>query len=230
MKKKISICGIDCSECPAYEATLSNDVKAKKQVALEWTNDKCVLEAGDIECRGCLISDWKVTHNCETRKCCISKGHTSCAYCDEYPCEKYKDSSKNLDKINEAFKLASESEVAYLSYVDEEGYPITIAMLSMGVEELSSIWFIANAGSKKIGKITKNSKASVCYSNNNIYQGLTLVGDLEIITDEESKKKFWKDSFEVYYSKDVDNPDYCVLKFSAKWASYHRGGLFEFYI
>jgi len=37
MKKMISHCGLICSDCNAYKATVNNDDKLKAQTAEEWS-------------------------------------------------------------------------------------------------------------------------------------------------------------------------------------------------
>lgn len=54
MKTMVAYCGINCSECPAYIATQTNDDTKRKQVAEEWQkvfNPNIKPEA--INCDGC---------------------------------------------------------------------------------------------------------------------------------------------------------------------------------
>ena len=43
-----------------------------------------------------------------------------------------------------------------------------------------------------------------------------LKGKMSVLTDAATKKRIWKDDDEMYYSKGVSDPDYCVLKFRAQ--------------
>lgn len=53
--------------------------------------------------------------------------------------------------------------------------------------------------------------------------GLMLVGTMEVLTDHDSKAMLWKPKDVMYYPKGVDDPDYCVLKFTAQRANYYHG-------
>jgi general stress protein 26 len=48
-----------------------------------------------------------------------------------------------------------------------------------------------------------------------------LKGTMEVLKDSKSKKMIWKDGDEIYYSKGVIDPDYCVLKFTAQDGRYY---------
>ena len=43
-----------------------------------------------------------------------------------------------------------------------------------------------------------------------------LKGTMEVLTDNKSKEMIWQEGDTIYYSKGVTDPDYCVLKFTAK--------------
>jgi general stress protein 26 len=48
-----------------------------------------------------------------------------------------------------------------------------------------------------------------------------LVGTMEVLTDDESKKMIWRPGDEMYYPGGVSDPDYCVLKFTAREGRYY---------
>jgi general stress protein 26 len=43
-----------------------------------------------------------------------------------------------------------------------------------------------------------------------------LTGTMEVITDQATKDMIWRKSDTVFYKGGVTDPDYCVLKFTAK--------------
>lgn len=108
MKKLIAYCGIDCSECPAYLATQSGDIKTIRKVAKEWSSDSMTFEPEEIRCEGCnqdgIVFIW--CRECPIRSCCRGKGYENCAYCEDYDCdnlkmtfEKTPSAKKRLDEI-----------------------------------------------------------------------------------------------------------------------------------
>ena len=116
MEKMIAVCGIKCSECPAFLATQENDDLKRKEVAEQWSKEyQAEFKAEDINCDGChsvtgrLFSNCKV---CEIRKCCQEKDLKNCAYCNEYSCPKLSQfflmvpqGKAVLDKIKEGLSL-----------------------------------------------------------------------------------------------------------------------------
>ncbi len=90
MKEIIAFCGIVCSECPAYKATITNDDDLRRETAKKWTSDEFPIAAEHINCYGCTISGQKLMEfcsACKVRCCGLEKGVKNCAYCEEYACE-----------------------------------------------------------------------------------------------------------------------------------------------
>ena len=56
---------------------------------------------------------------------------------------------------------------------------------------------------------------------------VTLLGKIEIIEDMEVKKALWQDWFICHFPKGVNDPEYCVLKFSANEATFWIDSRFE---
>jgi general stress protein 26 len=49
-----------------------------------------------------------------------------------------------------------------------------------------------------------------------------LEGTIEILNDENNKKMIWKNSFKsIYKNGGIIDPDYCVIKFTAKTGRYY---------
>jgi hypothetical protein len=91
MEKQIAYCGIVCTDCDAYIATMTNDDKKRKEVAEKWTKEyKTDVKPEDINCVGCIPTEGKHIHQCfvcKVRKCGQEKGVINCAYCDDYACD-----------------------------------------------------------------------------------------------------------------------------------------------
>lgn len=110
MGEMISVCGLLCHMCGAYQATKANDDEKRKEVAKLWSKEyKTDIKPEDIHCNGCL-SDGETVFQyctvCEIRKCGKEKGVLNCAYCEAYACEKLEkffgmvpDAKKRLDGV-----------------------------------------------------------------------------------------------------------------------------------
>jgi len=53
--------------------------------------------------------------------------------------------------------------------------------------------------------------------------GLMLIGVVEVLQDEESRKKLWFDGCEKYYPGGINDPDYSVLCFTAEKGNFYHG-------
>lgn len=113
MEKMIAVCGLVCTECPAFIATQKEDDNERKKVAEQWSKEfKVELKPEDINCDGCVADSERLfshTKVCEIRKCGLDKKVANCAYCDEYACEKLTDFFKmapeaksNLDEVRKS--------------------------------------------------------------------------------------------------------------------------------
>lgn len=89
MSNRFGYCGMDCSKCPVYLATINNNDDSKKEIAEEWSKTyKEFLEkdmkSEDIHCLGCKIKNQHLfigCQICDIRKCCSVKGLESCREC-----------------------------------------------------------------------------------------------------------------------------------------------------
>ena len=92
MKKNIAACGLDCSECEAFIATMNGDDKARAEIALKWSEiygGKCLPE--DCICEGCMADGLLSTahaNTCEIRRCATERGIQHCGLCEDFACEK----------------------------------------------------------------------------------------------------------------------------------------------
>ncbi len=87
----IAKCGINCSECTAYKATIANSDDLRKQTAEEWSKMfGAAIAPESINCLGCQDRETLFSHCrvCGIRSCAGDRGYTTCAECPDYGCEK----------------------------------------------------------------------------------------------------------------------------------------------
>ncbi len=86
----IGYCGLNCTQCEAYVATLHDDDALRAKVAEEWSKMyNAALKPADINCTGCQSAGPKTyhcEHLCEIRKCATKRSFSTCADCGDYPC------------------------------------------------------------------------------------------------------------------------------------------------
>ena len=88
MDVMIGYCGYNCHLCAAR----SDDPAVRQKLVDGWRkffgHENYTVE--NVKCDGCL-SDGRVADQvCKARPCAQEKGIESCAYCDEFPCDKMK--------------------------------------------------------------------------------------------------------------------------------------------
>ncbi|OGO43155.1 MAG: general stress protein 26 [Chloroflexi bacterium RBG_16_58_8] len=123
----------------------------------------------------------------------------------------------------EGLQLVESSKICLLGTNAEGGFPNIKAMLNLKHEGLEKVWFSTNTSSRRVQQIMKDSRACVYYVDETNFKGLMLVGTIKIMQDLESRKMLWAEGAEVYYPQGVEDSDYSVLCFSAKWGNYYQG-------
>lgn len=129
-------------------------------------------------------------------------------------------SNLELEKLSKV--LISRSNEAFVGSVDSSGFPNVKGMLKIKTEELRTFWFCTNTPAMRVQQFKENPKACVYFADTAKYEGLMLIGEMEILTDYETRKEMWREGFEIYYPKGIDDPYYCVLKFTAHSARYYN--------
>ena len=119
--------------------------------------------------------------------------------------------------------LRNNSNIAYVASVNEGGYPLVKAMLVLEHDSMAVQYFSTNTSSKRVRQFKNNPKASVYYCNEAQLKGALFTGTMKVCTDHETKAFLWREGFEMYYPKGVDDEDYCVLRFTADMVNYYHG-------
>lgn len=127
-----------------------------------------------------------------------------------------------MDKA-QIFNFIAEQKTAFIASVDGQGYPVIRAMLAPRKIDGNDIYFSTNTSSNKIKQFSANGKACVYFYKRGRfkYQGLSIIGEMQICTDQPTKDTVWKFGDSLFYKQGASDPDYCVLKFTCKSAEYY---------
>ena len=119
-------------------------------------------------------------------------------------------------------KMIDKAGLSFIAYVDDEGYPITKAMLKPREREgIKTIWFSTNTSSNKVKCFKKDGRASVYFVDKRFFRGVSLIGTVEVLETPEAKERIWRMGDTMFYKEGVTDPDYCVLKFTAFKGRYY---------
>lgn len=129
-----------------------------------------------------------------------------------------------MKTAEQIFAFIRRQKVALIASVDDEGFPNMKAMLMPRKMDGSCFYFSTNTSSMRVAQYRKNPKASVYFFHKGRfrYEGVMLLGVIEVLEDEQAKKEIWRTGDTLFYKKGVSDPDYCVLKFTAAKGRHYR--------
>ena len=113
--------------------------------------------------------------------------------------------------------LIDKQSVSFISSIDDEGFPNTKAMLPPRKREgIITFYFTTNTSSMRVAQYRKRTNACIYFCDQRFFHGVMLRGTMEVLEDDVSKQMIWQEGDTMYYPKGVTDPDYCVLKFTAR--------------
>lgn len=118
--------------------------------------------------------------------------------------------------------LIDKQGVAFISSIDEEGFPNTKAMLPPRKREgIHTFYFTTNTSSMRVSQYRVNPNACIYFCDKRFFRGVMLIGSVQVLEDSESKEMIWREGDTMYYPGGVTDPDYCVLKVTVTKGRYY---------
>jgi hypothetical protein len=113
----MSVCGVLCSECPAFGGAAKGLAHQRRTVEA-WRRIYGLSETPRrITCGGCLGPDEELFHtsrNCAARRCCRRKVLSSCAQCPREACSDLERAQSVWDEVpQEEARLSAADFAAY---------------------------------------------------------------------------------------------------------------------
>lgn len=121
-------------------------------------------------------------------------------------------------------KFIKKRKVSFICSVDENGCSNVKAMLKpRKMNGLKEFYLSTNTSSLRVKQFKNNSNASIYFYHKGFikYTGVMLVGKMEVLADQETKNMIWRKGDTIFCKKGVTDPDYCVLKFTARSGRYY---------
>lgn len=113
--------------------------------------------------------------------------------------------------------LIDKQSVVIISSVDSDGYPNTKAMLAPRRREgIRVFYFHTNTSSMRVSQYKVNPHACLYFYDKRFFRGAMLTGTMEVLEGSMYKEMLWQEGDTMYYPKGITDPDYCVLRFTAK--------------
>lgn len=117
-----------------------------------------------------------------------------------------------------AAKMLADAQVITLASIDENGYPRPVAMAKLKNEE-GTLYVSTGTTSAKTKHFLTNPKAGVSIVSGG--DSVVYTGMIEIVTDQAVKRALWADWMLAHFPGGVEDPEYCVLKFTPNSATYY---------
>lgn len=111
---------------------------------------------------------------------------------------------------------------AYVGSVDADGYPQIKAMFVPEHGDLRTQYFSTNTSALRTQQFLREPRACVYYCDAKGVRGALFTGTMRVCTDHGHKALLWNEGDEMYYPGGVDDPDYCVLEFTAESVRYYH--------
>lgn len=131
--------------------------------------------------------------------------------------------------MEKAENLLSRCRVCTVASVSEKGYPRICVLMPLKTKGIKEFWFSTGASGTKVRHFKNNAKAGVTFFDGG--DSVTLTGDMEIVTDSKVKDALWEKWGEFlgrhFPDGGKDDPEYCVIHFTANETTAYIDGAFE---
>ncbi|MCX5897121.1 MAG: pyridoxamine 5'-phosphate oxidase family protein [Proteobacteria bacterium] len=100
--------------------------------------------------------------------------------------------------------------------IDENGIPKGRMMENLPLKEDLVFYFATGAQSNKLKEIKKNPSASVFVYRPADHSSVSALGKAEIVTDDATRKQYWKEKWTAYWKTGPTDPAYVLIRIVPK--------------
>lgn len=118
-----------------------------------------------------------------------------------------------MEIIKKSAELLENCAEITLSSINENGYPRTCVLSKTKSDSIKKLWCATGLSGTKTKHFNTNPKASVCFWKDG--NSVTLIGNVIVRTDRQIREEMWLDWFMDHFPGGIDDPNYCILEFSA---------------
>lgn len=114
-------------------------------------------------------------------------------------------------RLKQLERFIDKRKVSFIGSVDENGFPNIKAMLKPRQHNgLREFYFSTNASTIRTQQYLQNPNASIYFYRKGLikYEGVMLIGEMEVLTDQETKNKLWQKGDSLFYRGGKTDPDY----------------------
>ena len=118
--------------------------------------------------------------------------------------------------------LIDRSLFADLGYIGEDGKPAIRRVFCVWHRGIGGHLISTNTSSGHVKALSGRPDACLYFSDSETFEGICLTGRAVPTRDKAYRKLLWNDGDEKYYPLGMDDPDYCVIGFTAEKGAYYR--------
>lgn len=117
-----------------------------------------------------------------------------------------------------ALRLLAPGSAMYLITTGADGRPDARVMSSVHCNDVKTVWMLTGKQSAKYVELSRNPQCllyATAPDDTPDYAELRLWGSVEILDDPATRAAMWRDMYACYFPDGKDDPNLCVLKFTA---------------
>ena len=118
--------------------------------------------------------------------------------------------------------LIDRSLFADLGYIGADGRPAIRRVFCVWHRGMGAHLISTNTSSGHVKLLSERPDACLYFADSESFEGVCLTGRAVPTRDRALRELLWNDGDEKYYPLGVDDPDYCVIEFTAERAEYYR--------
>lgn len=123
--------------------------------------------------------------------------------------------------------LLEKTAFVTLASVTADGYPRGCILVKVANRGFRTVYVSTGTTSRKTGEFLANPKAGLSYGDEK--DGVTLLGAVRVLNEKAQKAPYWQEWMGAHFPKGPDDPDFCVLEFTAEEATLWIDGIFRTY-
>ena len=115
-------------------------------------------------------------------------------------------------------ELARKIPISMLTTVDGDGKLVSRPMSPLEIDDVGTLWFIAERDSRDVQEITVNPNVGVTLTSGSSY--VSLAGTAEIVDDSAKVHDLWNDAVEAWLPDGPDSPEATLIRVDALSGEY----------
>lgn len=137
---------------------------------------------------------------------------------------------------DEAQALVDRVKFVYLSSLDDTGGPETRVLFNLRKVRAKALgsgpaavgagfgtYLGTNTSSRKVAQLRKDGRVCLYYSDNARFEGCSVRGRLEEVSDPAIRKAVYVKAWDMYYSGGLDGGDFSLFRFVPESVRYYHG-------